>query len=64
MRVWNIAAAVVMTAGAAMAEPAAGTWKTEAGETGGYLHVSIAPCGAKVCGTIVKVVNNEQVFQR
>ncbi|WP_299349680.1 DUF2147 domain-containing protein [uncultured Shimia sp.] len=35
-----------------MADPAAGLWKTEPGETGGYLHVQIAPCGAALCGTI------------
>ena len=39
-------------AGAAQADPAAGTWKTEPGDTGGYLHVAIAPCGANVCGVI------------
>ncbi len=46
-------------AGAAFAEPAAGTWKTEVGETGGFLHVDIAPCGSSLCGTITKVVNND-----
>ncbi|MEL7098543.1 MAG: DUF2147 domain-containing protein [Pseudomonadota bacterium] len=46
-------------AGAAMADPVAGTWKTETGETGGYLHVTIAPCGAQICGTIAKVVGND-----
>ncbi|MBE1282700.1 MAG: DUF2147 domain-containing protein [Rhodobacteraceae bacterium] len=40
------------SAGLAMADPAAGTWKTEPGDTGGYLHVSIAPCGSALCGTI------------
>lgn len=53
------AAALAMSATLAAADPAAGTWKTEAGETGGYLHVNIAPCGADICGTIAKVVNND-----
>ena len=35
----------------------AGTWKTEPGDTGGYLHVAIAPCGDKVCGTIQSAFN-------
>lgn len=49
-----LAAAVVLGAGsAAMAEPVAGTWKTEPGDTGGYLHVAVAPCGGAVCGTIL-----------
>jgi len=39
-------------ASVAAADPVDGTWKTAPGDTGGYLHVAIAPCGAKVCGTI------------
>ncbi|MHA6263876.1 DUF2147 domain-containing protein [Arenibacterium sp. CAU 1754] len=39
-------------AGAAQADPVAGTWKTAPGDTGGYLHVAIAPCGKAICGTI------------
>ncbi|MGR3615347.1 MAG: DUF2147 domain-containing protein [Paracoccaceae bacterium] len=39
-------------AGAAFAEPANGTWETEPGDTGGYLHVAIAPCGSALCGNI------------
>ena len=56
-----IAAAIVAVAGAgaALADPVTGTWKTETGETGGYLHVKIAPCGSNICGTIDKVVNND-----
>jgi len=36
-----------------------GTWQTEAAESGGYLHVEIAPCDAHVCGTIVKAFNKD-----
>ena len=56
-----IAAACVAVAGAgmALAEPATGTWKTETGDSGAYLHVKIAPCGANICGTIVTVVNSD-----
>ncbi|MEM7318620.1 MAG: DUF2147 domain-containing protein [Pseudomonadota bacterium] len=42
----------VLGTGAAIADPVAGLWKTAEGEEGGYLHVSIAPCGAAICGTI------------
>ncbi len=49
----------VASAGAAMADPVEGTWKTETGETGGYLHVKIAACGDSFCGTIAKVVSND-----
>lgn len=52
---------VVVGAGMALADPVAGTWKTETGETGGYLHVNIVPCGANICGTIAKVVNNDNM---
>ncbi len=34
------------------ADPVDGLWKTQPGDTGGYLHVSIAPCGSAICGTI------------
>lgn len=53
MKTWIAASLVGLgLAGAALAEPAAGTWRTEPGDTGGYLHVAVAPCGAHVCGTI------------
>lgn len=49
----------IATAGAALAEQATGIWKTEPGDSGAYLHVDIAPCGEKLCGTIVKVVASD-----
>lgn len=52
-----IFAATVATG--AIADPASGIWKTETGETGGYLHVQVAPCGAQICGTILKVFNSD-----
>lgn len=60
MKTTILACAMAMGLGSAvMADPAAGTWRTETGETGGYLHVTIAPCGSQVCGKIAKVVNND-----
>ena len=53
------AVAVLAMAGAAAADPAEGVWKTEPGETGGYLQVSIAACGAKLCGTIRKAIDKD-----
>ncbi|SMO66484.1 DUF2147 domain-containing protein [Ruegeria faecimaris] len=41
-----------LISGAAMADPVDGLWKTQPGDTGGYLHVSIAECGSAICGTI------------
>lgn len=49
----------IASTGAVLAEPATGTWKTEPGDSGAYLHVDIAPCGEKLCGTIVKVVASD-----
>ncbi len=44
--------ACVALAGMAGAQDASGLWQTEAAESGGFLHVAIAPCGDELCGTI------------
>ena len=36
-----------------------GEWKSEPGETGGYIHVRMGPCGANVCGEITQVIGND-----
>ncbi len=41
-----------LATGAMAADPADGLWKTQPGDTGGYLHVSISECGSAICGTI------------
>jgi len=41
------------------ADPVSGVWKTETGDEGAYLEVTIAECGEQVCGTITKVVNGD-----
>ena len=43
----------------AVTEPALGVWKSEPGETGGYIHVKIMPCENNLCGTITEVVGND-----
>ncbi|CUH80227.1 hypothetical protein TRM7557_02783 [Tritonibacter multivorans] len=53
-RIIAAAAAAIAFGTVAAADPVAGTWQTEAGDTGGYLHVAIAPCGSDICGTISK----------
>ncbi|SDC34396.1 DUF2147 domain-containing protein [Ruegeria marina] len=50
-------------AGAAAADPAAGTWKTEPGDSGGYLHVAVAPCGPSICGTIKTAYDKDGIEQ-
>lgn len=49
--------AVLGCAGAAFADPAEGTWKTQV-DDGAYAHVTVAKCGASLCGTIARTFNN------
>jgi uncharacterized protein (DUF2147 family) len=49
MRMAGLAAAALLTAGAAAADPAMGFWRVE----GGDAVVEIAPCGDSACGRIV-----------
>lgn len=48
-----MAAGLVMCAGASLADPVDGTWKTQV-DDGHYAYVKIGSCGAKICGTIAK----------
>lgn len=53
MKTLTLAAGFVALATTAFAaDPADGLWKTQPGDSGGYLHVSIAECGSAICGTI------------
>jgi len=55
-----IAAAVLAGFGsAAWADDVLGTWKSEPGDTGGFIHVAIVQCGTKICGNIVDVIGND-----
>jgi len=55
-----IAAATLAVLGsAASADDVLGTWKSAPGETGGFIHVTMSQCGSKICGTIAKVVGND-----
>ena len=45
---------------AAHAQDVNGIWQTEPGDTGGFLHVTIAPCGDKTCGTIRTAFDGNQ----
>ncbi len=49
-------------AGAAAADPVAGTWKTEV-DDGSYAHIDMAPCGAAICGKIARTFNAEGEYQ-
>ncbi len=47
-------AALMLCASPALADPAEGVWKTKPDDNGKFGHVSIAPCGVKICGVLVK----------
>ena len=50
------AALLLGLAGAAMADPVEGVWKTEV-DDGAYAHVTMAPCGTNFCGKITRTFN-------
>ncbi|GAB4287511.1 MAG: DUF2147 domain-containing protein [Roseovarius sp.] len=55
-----LAAAMALAgAGAATADPVEGLWRTEPGDTGGYVQVEIHPCGPAFCGTIRKAISKD-----
>ena len=53
-----VAGAAMTLAGAAMADPAEGTWQTEV-DDGAFAHVQIAACGNAFCGTIARTFNSD-----
>jgi len=54
-----LTAICLIWATSAATEPALGVWKSEPGETGGYIHVEIMPCENNLCGIITEVVGND-----
>ena len=47
----------VAAATTAFADPVEGIWKTQV-DDGAYAHVTVAPCGAKLCGVISRTFNS------
>ncbi len=53
---------VLMSAGNAFAaDPVTGLWKTQPGDTGGYLYVTVSECGSAICGTIKEAYDGSGV---
>lgn len=50
-----VVAAALGLATAASADPVEGLWRSQPGETGASVDVSIAACGSRICGTIAGV---------
>lgn len=51
MKRFALAAAMILAAGTAFADPVEGIWKTQE-DDGAYAHVKISQCGAALCGVI------------
>lgn len=47
-------AAVLAMTGAAMADPLEGMWQTAADDNGNSGMIEVVPCGAMLCGTLIK----------
>lgn len=47
-------AALIACAGAALADPLEGTWRTAADDNGNSGLIEVAPCGAMLCGILVQ----------
>jgi uncharacterized protein (DUF2147 family) len=50
------AAALILAAAPALADPVLGVWQTQP-DDGAYAHVTMAPCGPAICGTITRTFN-------
>lgn len=57
-----LAASLFAFATAASAQDAVGVWQTEV-DDGAYAHITIAPCGAAVCGVISRTFNADGEYQ-
>lgn len=53
-KIMMTAVAAIIFAGAALADPLEGLWQTAADDNGNFGHIQVAPCGAALCGTLVK----------
>lgn len=53
-KIMMTAVATIAFAGAAFADPLEGLWQTAADDNGNFGHIQVAPCGAALCGTLVK----------
>jgi len=58
MRVISALVGLVLTAGAAAADPLEGMWRTSKDDNGNFGLIQVAPCGAKLCGVLVRSFNS------
>lgn len=67
----TVALAVGLATPALAADPLEGIWQTKPDDNGNYGHIQVAPCGAKLCGVLIKsfdssgsVMQSENVGKR
>ena len=53
-----LAMVLSLAAGAALADPVEGTWKTKPDDNGDFGYVQIKPCGPAFCGTLIKAFDS------
>ncbi len=53
-----LAAALVLFAGAASADPLEGLWKTAKDDNGNSGLIEVKPCGPALCGTLIKAYDS------
>jgi uncharacterized protein (DUF2147 family) len=54
MKIFALAAAMLVIAGAAFADPVEGIWQTKKDDNGKFGYVQIKPCGPAFCGVLIK----------
>lgn len=57
-----LAAALVLLAAPALADPVHGMWQTQP-DDGAYAHVQMAPCGPATCGIIKRTFNAQGEYK-
>ncbi len=56
------ALALCLMAGASLADPVDGIWKTQV-DDGAYAYVTFGPCGDKICGVISRTFNSDGEYK-
>ncbi len=60
MKAFALALAFASVGGLALAaDPVEGIWQTKADDNGNFGFVQIAPCGAKLCGVLIKAFDGK-----
>lgn len=59
MKKLAILAAFAVFSGPALAAGIDGIWQTGKDDNGNYGHIKVAPCGDRICGTLIKSFNSD-----